>query len=165
NAAYAPVTNGPISPCAELLNRLKVEIPKYVDGEPYDSLQFHAALEYFKANHPRIFFVSLGETDEWAHMGHYDQYLAAARLADEYVKLLWETAQSHPEYRGKTTLIVSTDHGRGNGTQGWRDHGKNVIGAENTWLAVLGPDTPALGERVDISDITQKQIAATLAAL
>lgn len=165
NAAYAPVTNGPLSPSAELLNRLKIETPKYVDGEPYDSLEFHAALEYFKANHPRVFFVSLGETDEWAHMGRYDEYLTAARRADEYVKTLWETAQSIPQYRGKTTLIFSTDHGRGSGLKEWRDHGKKVDGAENIWLAILGPDTRALGERAAGSGITQNQIAATLAAL
>lgn len=165
NAAFAPVTNGPLSPSAELLNRLKVETPKYVDGEPYDSLEFYAALEYFKANHPRIFYVSLGETDEWAHMGRYDEYLTAAHRADEYVKILWETAQSLRQYRGQTTLIFSPDHGRGGGPRGWRDHGKNVDGAENIWLAVLGPDVPALGERTNIADVTQNQIAATLAAL
>ena len=165
NAAYAPVTNGLLSPCAELINRLKAETPRFVDGEPYDSLTFYAALEYFRANQPRVFFVSLGETDEWAHMGRYDEYLVAAHRADEYVRRLWETAQSLPRYRGRTTLIVACDHGRGSGPRAWRDHGKKVTGAENTWLAVLGPDTPALGERVDLPDITQNQIAATLAAL
>lgn len=163
NAAFAPVTNGVLSPNAELLNRLKAETPKFVEGEPYDSLEFYAALEYFKANHPRIFYVSLGETDEWAHMGRYDEYLDAAHRADEYVKILWETAQSMRQYRGKTTLIFSPDHGRGSGLHAWRNHGKDVDGAENIWLTVLGPDTPALGERTNISDITQNQIAATLA--
>jgi hypothetical protein len=165
NAAFAPVTNGPISPCARLLNQLKAETPKYVEDEPYDSLEFYAALEYFKANRPRVFYVSFGETDEWAHMGRYDEYLAAAHRADKYVRTLWETAQSLPQYRGKTTLIFSPDHGRGSGLRAWRDHGKNVAGAENIWLAVLGPDTSALGERANISDVTQNQIAATLAAL
>ncbi len=164
NAAFAPVTNGPLSSCAQLLNRLKLETPKYVEGEPYDSLEFYAAFEYFKANRPRVFFVSLGETDEWAHMGRYDEYLIAARRADQYVQLLWETAQSLPQYRGKTSLIFSPDHGRGSGPHAWRNHGKDVDGAENIWLAVLGPDTPALGERSNIPDVTQNQIAATLAA-
>lgn len=165
NAAYAPMTNGPVSATMDLLNRLKAETPKYVDGEPYDSLEFHAALEYFKEHHPRVFYVSLGETDEWAHMGRYDEYLDAARRADQYVQVLWETAQSLPAYRGKTTIIFSPDHGRGGGLHGWRDHGQKVDGAENIWLAVMGPDTPALGERANVPDITQTQIAATIAAL
>ena len=31
-------------------------------------------------------------------------------------------------------------------------------------MAFLGPDTPALGERAKVPDVTQSQIAATLAA-
>jgi len=38
-------------------------------------------------------------------------------------------------------------------------------GAEGIWLAILGPDTPALGERTQTKPITQDQIAATMAAL
>lgn len=37
-------------------------------------------------------------------------------------------------------------------------------GAENIWVAVMGPDVPALGERTAV-EVTQSQIAATIAAL
>jgi hypothetical protein len=40
-----------------------------------------------------------------------------------------------------------------------------VEGAENMWIALLGPDTPALGERRSVERVTQSQIAATAAAL
>jgi hypothetical protein len=70
-----------------------------------------------------------------------------------------------PEYRGKTTLILTCDHGRGGGSPDWKNHGADVEGAENIWLAVLGPDTPPLGERTNAISIGQNQIAATLAAL
>ena len=46
----------------------------------------------------------------------------------------------------------------------WRDHGEKVEGAEFIWIAVLGPDTPPLGERVNCAPVTQSQIAATVAA-
>jgi long-chain acyl-CoA synthetase len=46
----------------------------------------------------------------------------------------------------------------------WTDHGKKVPGAEFIWIAVLGPDTPALGERENV-EVTQSQVAATLARL
>ena len=64
-----------------------------------------------------------------------------------------------------TTLIFSTDHGRGEGQSDWRDHGKKVKGAEFIWIGFLGPDTPALGERTNTAMVTQSQVAATLAAL
>jgi len=38
-------------------------------------------------------------------------------------------------------------------------------GSENIWLAVIGPDTKARGERENISPVTQSQIAASIAAL
>ena len=131
----------------------------------FDSFFAHAAVEYMREKKPRVVWIALGETDEWAHDGRYDCYLFAARKMDDYVRTLWTTAQSMPEYRDKTTFVLTCDHGRGSGPHEWRNHGANVEGAENIWLAVLGPDTPPLGERSNIQEIHQNQIAATLAAL
>jgi hypothetical protein len=73
--------------------------------------------------------------------------------------------QAMPEYRDQTTFIITTDHGRGSGLVDWKEHGVDQKGSENIWIAVLGPDTPTLGERANISPVTQAQIAATVAAL
>jgi hypothetical protein len=148
-----------------LLNNLKAEIPRRWGGEPYDALTFHTALEYLKAKKPKLLFLSLGETDEWAHAGNYAEYLDAARRVDSYLKTIWETTQSMRQYRGKTTLIVAVDHGRGNAPEGWKHHGAQVKGSEYVWMAFLGPDTPSLGERANASLVTQNQLTATLAAL
>ncbi len=69
-----------------------------------------------------------------------------------------------PQYRDKTTLIVAVDHGRGDGPEEWKHHGAKIKGAENIWIAIIGPDTPALGERMNSGLHTQSQIAATVAA-
>jgi len=37
-------------------------------------------------------------------------------------------------------------------------------GSENIWIAIMGPDTPARGERENSGTVTQAQIAATVAA-
>jgi hypothetical protein len=73
--------------------------------------------------------------------------------------------QSIDQYRDKTTFIISTDHGRGSGLVDWKSHGQKIQGAEDMWMAFLGPDTPPLGERTNCDRVTQSQIAATLAAL
>jgi hypothetical protein len=39
-----------------------------------------------------------------------------------------------------------------------------VAGSEGDWIAVIGPDTPARGERTQTEGYTQSQIAATIAA-
>jgi len=164
NAGYDPLTAIPATPRLDLLNTLKRETVRIWADEPFDPMPFHTAMEYVEAKKPRVLFVGLGETDDWAHAGSYAEYLNAAHLADEYLRQIWELMQSMPEYRGKTTLIVLPDHGRGMGVK-WTDHGQKVPESMQTWMAFLGPDTPPLGERKQALPVTESQIAATLAAL
>jgi hypothetical protein len=164
NAGYDPLMLSPATPELKLLNALKAETVRIWPDEPFDPLTFHTAIEYVKAKRPRVLFIGLGETDDWAHTGSYPEYLNAAHLGDGYLRELWELLQSLPEYRGKTTLIVLPDHGRGVGPQ-WTSHSEKIPLSEQTWMAFLGPDTVALGERSHASSVTESQIAATLAAL
>jgi hypothetical protein len=90
--------------------------------------------------------------------------LDSAHRFDYFVRQLWEAMQSMPRYRATTTFIITTDHGRGSGPVQWKEHGIAEKGSENIWIAVIGPDTPALGERTHTAPVTQAQIAATLAA-
>jgi hypothetical protein len=131
----------------------------------YDSFVFHAASDYLKRQQPRLVFVGFGETDEWAHAGRYDHYLTAANHMDDFVRRLWENAQSIPRYRDRTTFIITADHGRGSGLSEWKSHGEKIAGSEGDWIAVIGPDTPPVGERSQTEAHTQSQIAATIAAL
>lgn len=163
NAGRDPLEGFPGNPAIQLLNELKADSPRDWEEEPYDNLTFHTALEYLKLRKPRVLFLSLGETDDWAHAGKYAEYLRSTRRADQYLKTLWETLQSMREYRGVTTLIFSTDHGRGDGEE-WRNHGQKTPESKYIWMAFLGPDTPALGERTNVAAVRQNQIAATLAA-
>jgi hypothetical protein len=165
NAGYDPLTAVPLTPRLDLLNRLKAELPQVWDEEPFDAVTFHTALEYLQARKPRVLYLSLGETDDWAHAGNYAEYLNAAHRADADLKVLWDWIQSDPDYRGKTTLIFSPDHGRGEGPSKWKKHGEKVPDSKYIWMAFAGPDTPALGERSNIPPVTQNRIAATLAAL
>lgn len=165
NAGYDPLTAIPASPALQALNQVRVEGPHYWSDEVFDPVLFHSALEYLKARKPRVLFISLGETDDWAHAGNYALYLEATHRVDAYLKTLWDTLQSLPEYRDSTTLIFSPDHGRGEAPVEWKSHGEKVPSSKYIWMAFLGPDTPALGERSKIAPVTQSQIAATLAGL
>jgi hypothetical protein len=164
NAGYDPLTAIPVTPQLALLNSLKAETARLWSDEPFDPLTFHTAVEYIKAKKPRVLFIGLGETDDWAHADAYAEYLNAAHLGDSYLRQLWEMVQSMPEYRDKTTLIVLPDHGRGSGFE-WTTHGENIPESRETWMAFLGPDTAGLGERRHASHVTESQVAATLAAL
>jgi hypothetical protein len=149
----------------ELVQQVLRDTTAYWHDMTFDSFFAHAALEHMKEKKPRVTWIALSETDEWAHEGRYDFYLEAVHNMDAYVRQLWEQAEAMQAYRGKTTFLITCDHGRGSGPGEWTSHGAKTEGAENIWVAVLGPDTPAMGERTNCSAIYQKQVAATLAAL
>jgi hypothetical protein len=160
NAGYDPL---PLKGL-ELVNRLKVETGIWHD-EALDAPMFVSALAYLRAKQPRVLYVGLGDTDEWAHAGNYTNYLESIHRSDAYVKELWETLQSMPQYRGSTTLVWAVDHGRGSDADTWKSHGEKVPESKNIWVAAMGPDTKALGERSNAAAITQSQVAATLLGL
>lgn len=136
--------------------------PHVWEDVTWDALTHYSVIDYWSTKHPRVLFVGYGETDEWAHAGRYDHYLKSAQQVDAYIAQLWQRAQADPLMRGRTTLLITTDHGRGVGPT-WTDHGENVVGAERIWIAAMGPNIAPLGVRAN-TPTTQSQIAATLAA-
>jgi hypothetical protein len=58
--------------------------------------------------------------------------------------------------------MITVDHGRGVRAADWRDHGKDVEGAQYIWLAVISPDSSRRGGWVNAGTVYQNQIAATL---
>jgi hypothetical protein len=157
--------DGTLTPRQELLNRLYQSTTRLDDEDVYDAFMQVPLLDSFATHKPRVLFVGYGETDNWAHAGRYDLVLHSAHLFDHFVAELWEHLQALPAYRDSTTLIITTDHGRGSGPVEWKEHGVEQKGSENIWIAVLGPDTAPLGERSHTGEIHQAQIAATVAAL
>jgi phosphopentomutase len=162
NAGLESVEGAGLSERERLLNRMLAQLPNPWPGVRHDALTFNYALEYLKRARPRVLYIALDETDDFAHEKKYHQYIGAARRSDEMLRELWSWLQSTEGYRNQTTLLITTDHGRGNGPA-WTDHWTGVAGAQHIWLAVIGPDTPA--RNVVSGQIFQKQVAATLAAL
>ena len=157
--------NRQLTPRQELLNELYQSTTRFDADDVFNSFLQVPLLEFVKEDHPRVLFVGYGETDNWAHQGRYDLVLESAHGFDHFVQQLWEVMQSMPEYRDQTTFILTTDHGRGSGLVDWKEHGVDQKGSENIWIAVMGPDTPARGERENGRTVTQAQIAATVALL
>jgi hypothetical protein len=129
-----------------------------------DLLTFTLATEYISKKHPRVVFIGFGETDEFAHHGEYDNYLAQANLFDKFLAELWMLIQRDPFYRNKTTLLVTTDHGRGRKPAKWKKHGPITGGSQETWMMQLGPNVPALGEMKHKAAVSNIQFAQTIAS-
>jgi hypothetical protein len=163
NAGNEPA-KGPLSEQQLLLNELQ-SIIQNPYGSRYDAFTFYQAFEYLKFKRPRVLFVSFDETDEHGHGGRYDQYLESIHSTDEMIRRLWEWIQNDAQYKDKTTLLISTDHGRGrDSNQKWKGHGLLHFGSGQIWFAVIGPDTPASGEIKQPMKLFQKQFAKTAAA-
>jgi hypothetical protein len=160
---YPPVPK-PVTERERAINDLADDLPPMWEGAPFDAPIMQAAMECLKTRKPRVLYVMLGETDEWAHEARYDIYLDAAWRGDRFIRRLWDAAQAMPEYKGRTALVIAVDHGRGATEKDWTDHGRKVPAAERTWIAAMGPGVPALGVRQSVT-VTTGQIAATVAAL
>ncbi|MFN3584236.1 alkaline phosphatase family protein [Phenylobacterium sp.] len=133
------------TPAEAKLAEFAREVPRLWATVRLDAITHGYALETLRRDKPRVLFVSYGETDDFAHEGRYDLTLDAAHRTDAFLAELWKTLQADPAYRGKTTLIVTTDHGRGKGKpDAWKSHGKPIHeGSDATWLAAIGPDVKA----------------------
>lgn len=140
------------------------DVPSKGREEHYDAFVYHAAVDMIDTRAPRVLFVGFGEPDTYGHRRLYEGYVDSIRRVDRFIRQLWEKLQSLPQYRGRTTLIITTDHGRGATPKDWAYHNPQSPGSGETWLAVLGPDTAALGERHDTPEVTTAQVAATIAA-
>ena len=85
---------------------------------------------------------------------------------DNYISSIWTWIQSQSIYQNKTTLIITTDHGRGEYLNDkWGDHGQGVPGAEFVWAAIIGPDTPSMGELSNTDTVSTNQISSTISHL
>lgn len=149
----------------QLINDMQFLTTRPIGVRP-DVFTYFAAREYLKAYKPKVLYIAFDETDDFAHAGMYDQYLYSAHAEDGMIADLWKTVQSLPEYRNKTTLIITCDHGRGDKVKAqWKDHGAKIEDAGQIWIAALGPDTKPLGEIKTDTQLYQAQVATTMAAL
>jgi len=106
NAGYTPFLAMPMTPRLELLNQMKAESPKVWDDEAFDAIPFYTALEYLKAKKPKLLYISLGETDDWAHAGNYAEYLNSAHRVDEFLAELWGAVKGFGDFRNDPSLTA-----------------------------------------------------------
>ena len=128
HAGWSLIKDGPLSERQRNVNKMVLDLPHYWTDNTFDSLSMEGAQDDIERHKPRVLFIGLGETDEWGHARRYDLYLDAACNGDRYLADLWRTIQEMPEYKDKTTLILTCDHGRGSTPVDWTDHGQKVPG-------------------------------------
>lgn len=136
------------------------------EDECFDVYTHYGAMEYLKTKKPKVLYIAYGETDEWAHAGEYRSYLDAGHQVDAWIKEIWNYVQSDPQYKNRTTLFITVDHGRGDiEKEKWTSHNNKIPDAHEIWFAVMGPDTPVRGELNSEMQLYQQQFAQTFAKL
>jgi hypothetical protein len=166
-SGYADFKNTDANARLKYLNELQHSVPPYLgDSTRLDFITYEYSKEYIKQYKPRVLYMAFDETDDMAHAGNYKFYLDRAKQEDGYIKELWNMIQADPFYKNNTTLLITCDHGRGEmPLDTWRGHGEDIKGSEQTWFAVIGPDTSPTGEVKTATTVYHKQLAQTMAQL
>ncbi len=159
------ITGSSLTEAQQLANELQYYLPDYFgSGVRFDAHTFALTKTYMAANHPKVVHIDFADLDDFAHASQYDSYLDGAHYIDAMIGSLYAMIQTDPFYKNNTTIMVYPDHGRGIGA-GWTSHGAKIEHANDTWLAVIGPRTPATGEMKTTGQLYQDQFAQTAANL
>ncbi|MEO5970256.1 MAG: alkaline phosphatase family protein [Bdellovibrionia bacterium] len=137
NAGVREVREGVVDSTTVLLNKKQKEDSPSWDGRK-DEYTFAHAINYLKNNKPRFLFISLNDSDEWAHKGNYPQYISTLKGYDDKIKNLFDTLNEMDDYGRSTTVIITTDHGRGNGNS-WGGHGTGTPESKYIWIYGRNP--------------------------
>lgn len=167
NAGYADFADPKAGEQLKYLNEIQHKVPELIGPDiRLDFLTYEFGKAYLQEYKPRVLYMGFAETDDLAHEGNYQFYLQSAHKEDGFLNELWQYLQSDPQYKDKTTLIVTCDHGRGDlPIEKWVSHGTDISNSQQTWVAVIGPDTPPLGVIKTSNTIYQKQLSQTIANL
>ena len=152
------------TPTLQMVERMMEGMPRFWRSEHFDAFTYAYAIETIKNDHPKVMWISFGDCDEWAHARKYDLYLDAANATDAFIRDIYNTCEEDKFYKGKTTYLITCDHGRGSGSE-WGSHGSSVKGSEATWLMLLGKGIEPKGETVNNGPFLTKQVAATIAKI
>lgn len=142
-----------------IADMLKDSYKPFGMSEALDVFTHYQAYRYLVTKKPKVLYISYGETDEFAHHGDYKSYLNSAHQLDAWIRQIWNFVQTDPEYKGKTTLLITTDHGRGDAVKSeWTSHGQKIQDCHSIWYALLGPNVKPMGEVHNSGQTYQKDL-------
>lgn len=137
-------------------------MPAYPGNQSYrpDRVTSTLAIDELMQHRPRFLWVSLGDTDEWAHRHDYRGYLDALRFADGFLGELAAHLDEMGDYGAHTAILVTTDHGR---DAGFADHGGPD--SAKVWLLARGASIAPRGAVATSSPRHLRDVAPTVRAL
>jgi Sulfatase len=138
NAGDVSFEDETIDPEVEKLNNAQTRDRAIWSDVRYDKHTFAQALYYLKKHQPRFLYISLDDSDEWGHQANYPEYVKTLHQYDDWMKELLNTLPTLGKYGQSTSVLITTDHGRGNGER-WKDHGPSLPESKFIWLFARTP--------------------------
>ncbi len=107
-----------------------------------DKYTFNRVKEIIDEHHPKMMFINLKGPDFWGHGANWEMYRYGIFQTDSMLNALYNIIETDSVYKGKTTIIMSNDHGRHlEGIQnGYINHGDRCIGCTHINFYAFGPD-------------------------
>jgi hypothetical protein len=120
------------------------------------------ALAYLRSAKPPVLHVGLGDPDEYGHRNDYPAYLGAIAAADAFIGELADTLDTMGDLGTRTTVIVTTDHGR---NQDFQHHGAMSLASARSFVIAFGARVASRGVVCPSRDVTLADIAPTIRVL
>jgi len=127
-----------------------------------DGITTAIALEYLRTGAPPVFHVGLGDADEYGHRNDYPAYLGAIAAADAFIGKVADTLDEMGELGARTTVIVTTDHGR---NKDFQHHSPFSLTSARTFVIAFGARVSSRGVVCPSRDVTLADIAPTMRVL
>jgi hypothetical protein len=106
-----------------------------------DERTAQVALEHLQQYSPVFLFVVFDAADHAAHEGDLALYIEELRQLDGIIVEFFQTlSEMKTQERERTTVIVTTDHGRGSWGPLWKFHDV-IYNAQDIFIAATGPNT------------------------
>lgn len=117
------------------------EAPFYALGANDDEI-VKVLKERMTNQKPRLVYAIMPQVDGTGHVSAHAKYEETLKHADSLVWEVWNFIQTNTNYKDKTTLIVTTDHGMhfNPNKDGLMSHGDTCIDCRKIFALMVGPD-------------------------
>jgi hypothetical protein len=96
-----------------------------------------AKTQIFVDSPPNLSLISYAETDTYAKIGDWDNYIKSIQTIDQYIGELWMLIQSHRRMANKTILMITNDCGRR--ADNFMLNGGTTEAEQHIMYVVIGP--------------------------
>jgi len=107
-----------------------------------DSTTFQSTIDKLSHQQIQLAIINFKQPDAAGHANDSLGYLQGIFDTDNYIGAIWQQIQNDVNYKDKTTLIVTNDHGRHTPgvSNGFVSHGDQCEGCKHIEFFALGPD-------------------------